>query len=269
MDLELADSVVTVVGAAHGVGGEIAKAFAQEQAHLALIDIDDSVKSTAQSLGTTYQVPVTAVVADVTDEMAIRNAATVISDRLGPVEHVVVAAGIGSRKFGDPFWNLSPQDWPRVIGVNLMGPVHVAHAFAPMLVAQRQGTCTFIASVAGQIGSQSDPPYSASKAALINFMQCAAKDFAQHNVRVNAISPGMVKTALNEGVWKGWNQLQPAAEKLSYEDWAAEKIEKLTPLGRWQEAADIANAALFLASPQAKNITGQTINVDGGWVMHS
>ena len=94
MDLELANSVVTVVGAAHGVGSEIAKAFAREQAQLALIDIDDSVNVTAQSLETTYQVPVTAVVADVTDEMAIRNAATVIANRLGPVEHVVVAAGI-------------------------------------------------------------------------------------------------------------------------------------------------------------------------------
>src|SRR5262249_18226577 len=125
-----------------------------------------------------------------------------------------------------------------------------------------------LASVAGQIGSQTDPPYSASKAALINFGQCAAKDLAPYQVRVNVLCPGMVKTELNRAVWEAWARQQAPGEEKRYEEGAGEKIERVVPLGRWQEPEDIANMAVFLASERGKNITGQTINVDGGFVMH-
>ena len=126
----------------------------------------------------------------------------------------------------------------------------------------------FLASVAGQIGSQTDPPYSAAKAAVINFAQCAAKDLAEHGVRVNTICPGMIRTPLNRSVWAAWNDLQPADSRLSYDEWADQKIATVAPLGRWQEPEDVASLAVFLASSLAKNITGQTLNVDGGQVMH-
>jgi NAD(P)-dependent dehydrogenase (short-subunit alcohol dehydrogenase family) len=192
-----------------------------------------------------------------------------IAAHWAPTRHLVFAAGMGSGKYGFPFWNLEPADWRRVLDVNLVGAVNAAHAFAPALVAAKAGTMLFVVSVAGQIGSQTDPPYSAAKAGLINFTQCAARDLAQHGVRVNAVSPGMVKTALNRGVWQAWNDCQGEQQRQSYDDWAAEKVRRVAPLGRWQEPEDIAAAAVFLASPQAKNITGQTINVDGGQVMHS
>jgi NAD(P)-dependent dehydrogenase (short-subunit alcohol dehydrogenase family) len=118
------------------------------------------------------------------------------------------------------------------------------------------------------MGSQTDPPYSASKAALINFAQCMAKDLAPHGVRVNSIAPGMVRTAVNRSVWEAWSALQPPEKRRSYEDWAGEKVRAVVPLGRWQEPEDIAVVAVFLASVRARNITGQTINVDGGYVMH-
>ena len=89
-----------------------------------------------------------------------------------------------------------------------MGMVHVAHAVAPGMIARKAGTMVFVASVAGQIGSQTDPPYSASKAANINFAQCLAKDLAPHEVRVNVVNPGMVQTPLNRRVWQAWNELQ-------------------------------------------------------------
>ena len=126
----------------------------------------------------------------------------------------------------------------------------------------------FIASIAGQIGSQTDPPYSASKAAVINFMQCCAKDLAPFGVRANALCPGMVKTELNRSVWAAWAARQAPVERQSYEEWAGDKIRRLVPLGRWQEQEDIAAMVVFLASKRAKNVTGQTINVDGGYVMH-
>src|SRR5262249_33248909 len=134
--------------------------------------------------------------------------------------------------------------------------------------AARAGTMLFISSVAGQIGSQTDPPYSASKAALINFAQCAAKDLAPYGVRVNTICPGMIKTVLNRAVWEAWVRQRPEDKRLFYEAWAEEKIRRLVPLARWQDVDDIASMAVFLASTAGKNITGQTVNVDGGFVMH-
>jgi glucose 1-dehydrogenase/sorbitol-6-phosphate 2-dehydrogenase len=79
----------------------------------------------------------------------------------------------------------------------------------------------------------------------------------------------MVQTPLNRAVWKSWYDQSPVDQRLDYDSWAAEKIDKIAPLARWQTAEDVANAAVFLMSPRAKNITGQTVNVDGGQVMHS
>lgn len=79
----------------------------------------------------------------------------------------------------------------------------------------------------------------------------------------------MVKTALNRSVWQAWHDRQPEADRLDYEAWAADKIRRVAPLGRWQEPAEIATMAVYLASPHALNITGQTLNVDGGQVMHA
>ena len=109
----------------------------------------------------------------------------------------------------------------------------------------------FLSSVAGQIGSQTDPPYSAAKAALINFAQCAAKDLAPSGVRVNTLCPGMVQTPLNRGVYEAWAREQPESERSTYEAWTADKIKKLVPLNRWQQPEDIAAMAVFLASSQA------------------
>ena len=127
----------------------------------------------------------------------------------------------------------------------------------------------FLASVAGQFGSQTDPPYSASKAANINFAQCVARDLAGSGVRVNTICPGMIETPLNRGVWQAWNDRQPEDLKQGYDEWAAGKIASVVPLGRWQRPEDVADMAVFLSSERTHNVTGQTINVDGGFVMHS
>jgi NAD(P)-dependent dehydrogenase (short-subunit alcohol dehydrogenase family) len=155
----------------------------------------------------------------------------------------------------------------------LIGAVNVAHAFAPAMAEAGDATASgrsmlLLSSVAGQMGSQTDPPYSAAKAAVINFAQCAAKDLAASSVRVNALCPGMVQTPLNRSVFEAWAREQPGADRPSYEEWSADKIRKLVPLNRWQEPEDIAAMAVFLASSRGRNITGQTINVDGGYVMH-
>jgi 2-hydroxycyclohexanecarboxyl-CoA dehydrogenase len=130
-------------------------------------------------------------------------------------------------------------------------------------------TFLFLVSVAGQTGSQTDPPYSAAKAGLINFMQCAARDLAPHGVRANALSPGMVRTDLNESVRAAGQATLPHDRRQSYTAWAEAKIKQVSPLGLWQTPEEFAAMAVYLASDHAKNITGQTINIDGGQVMHA
>jgi NAD(P)-dependent dehydrogenase (short-subunit alcohol dehydrogenase family) len=268
MELNLAGQTAIITGGARGIGRAVAEAFAAERTTIALLDRDPAVQETARELAERFGVRALGCIADITDYAAVRREAGDIQTRAGRIDHIVHAAAIGSGKYGFPFWNLEPADWGRVLEVNVVGAINVAHAFAPALVQARSGTMLFVASVAGQIGSQTDPPYSASKAALINFAQCAAKDLAPYGVRVNALCPGMVETTLNRAVWEAWHRQQPEGARQSYEEWAAEKIRRVVPLGRWQTPEDIAAMVVFLASPRAGNVTGQTINVDGGFVMH-
>ena len=263
MDLQLAGEVAVVVGGARGLGHAVAAAFVAEGARVAIVDRDPDCAAVAREIRAEA-----GLVADVTDDQAIRGTADAVRRDFGRCDHVVFAAAVGSGKFGFPFWSLEPGDWGRVLRVNLVGAANVAHAFAPPMAEAGAGSLLFIASVAGQIGSQTDPPYSASKAGLINFAQCAAKDLAPYGVRVNALCPGMVKTALSRSVYEAWAARQPGGTAASYDEWAGDKIKALVPLGRWQTAEDVADMAVFLASKRAANVTGQTINVDGGQVMH-
>ena len=168
------------------------------------------------------------------------------------IEHVVHCAAVGSGKFGFPFTHLTPADWRSALEINIMGMVNIAHAITPAMVSVGRGTFVFLASVAGQIGSQTDPPYSASKAANINFAQCMAKDLAAHSIRVNTVCPGMVPTPLNRSVWQAWYDRTSPAERLSYEDWTQRKIKTVVPLGRWQTAQDVASMIVFLSSERAQ-----------------
>ncbi|WP_425614104.1 SDR family NAD(P)-dependent oxidoreductase [Anatilimnocola sp. NA78] len=268
MDLQIAGETALVVGGASGIGLAIAKAFAREGSHVVIWDRSSETAARATEIAAQSGHKVIGQSVDATDYAQVQAATQEAIAEVETIQHVVYAAGMGSGKFGFPFWKLEPGDWDCVLRVNLLGAVNVAHALAPGLAQRQQGTMLFISSVAGQIGSQTDPPYSAAKAGLINFAQAAAKDLAPHSVRVNTICPGMIQTPLNRAVWQAWNDQQPAEAKRSYDDWAGEKVRSLVPLRRWQTPEDIAELAVFLASPKANNITGQTMNVDGGWVMH-
>lgn len=268
-DKTMADQVAVISGGASGIGKAIAMSFAEAGAAVVLVDVDPCATEVAEEIAEMCGVRTAAIVADVADAEAMRGAAETTIGSFGRTDHLVCAAGSGSGKFGFPFWSLDPADWQSVLQVNLMGVVNMTHAWVPSMVAARRGTILMLSSVAGQIGSQTDPPYSAAKAAVINFAQCAAKDLASYDIRVNTICPGMIKTPLNRSVWRCWNDRQCEAERKTYEEWAEEKIGQVTPLGRWQDPDDIGEMAVFLASSRARNVTGQTINVDGGQVMHS
>ncbi|HIA62048.1 MAG TPA: SDR family oxidoreductase [Planctomycetaceae bacterium] len=273
---------ILIIGAAQGIGQAIARTFAADHYHVILADLSESVYDTAQQIRVDLpQASVDATVLDATDLRAVEQLAENITELLPDaqqnLQHVVYSAGAGSGKFGFPFWNMHPADWKRVLDVNLMGAVNVAHAFSKVLRANLRDNSTkvvdstllFIASIAGQMGSQTDPPYSAAKAGLINFMQVVAKDLAPFGIRANAISPGMIQSSLTRSVWQAWNDQQAEHDKLDYKQWGQDKLNNICPLARWQTPEEIAATALFLASTGAANITGQTINVDGGIIMHS
>jgi NAD(P)-dependent dehydrogenase (short-subunit alcohol dehydrogenase family) len=259
MTLSLAGQTVAITGAARGIGLAIARSFLEAGADVLALDLDPAALAELQK-----EAPdrVRIHTVNVADLAALRQA---VDDE--QIDHVVCAAAIGSGKTGFPFWNLDPSDWSRVLDVTLMGVVNTVHACVPALLKAetKRKSILILSSVAGQIGSQTDPPYSAAKAAVINFAQLAAKDFAPHGIRVNALSPGMVKTELNRAVFAASKE----AATMSYEEWADEKIRRVSPLGRWQEASEFGAMAVFLASDHARNLTGQTLNVDGGQVMHS
>jgi 2-hydroxycyclohexanecarboxyl-CoA dehydrogenase len=252
MDLQLHGQNIAIFGSSQGIGRAIANAFIDEGCHVRGFD-----RVAVDGIDTT--------IGDVACAQQVRDFAASFPQ----VNHVIYSVGVSSGKFGFPFWNVDAEDWARVLDLNLVGAVRVAQTFAPGLIASGGGSLLFLVSVAGQIGSQTDPPYSAAKAGLINFTQCAAKDLAKHQVRVNSLAPGMVKTDLNQTVWKASQQSLPESQRQSYEVWAAEKIAKVAPLGRWQMPEEYGAMACYLASPHARNITGQTINIDGGQVMHS
>ncbi len=268
MDLELTGHVAVVTGGASGIGLGCARGLAREGCDVALWDVARDVNDVASRLAEEFQVSAIGVAADVSSLDSARAAVEQTEGRLGAVVHLVHAAAVTSGKFGYPFTNVDPGAWHRVLDVNVMGMVHVAQLIAPGMISRRAGTMVFVASVAGQIGSQTDPPYSASKAANINFAQCLAKDLAPYQVRVNTVNPGMVQTPLNRQVWQAWNDQQPADQRRSYEDWAGEKVRNVIPLGSWQSVDDIADMVTFLSSARTAQVTGQTINVDGGFVMH-
>jgi 2-hydroxycyclohexanecarboxyl-CoA dehydrogenase len=259
MTISLTDQTVAITGAAKGIGLAIAEAFLEAGAKVLAIDLD--AKALAEFKATAPK-RIEALSLNVADFAALK---TGLAGR--EIDHLVCAAAVGSGKMGFPFWNLEPADWIGVLDITLMGTVNTVHACVPGLLAGEttRKSVLLLASVAGQIGSQTDPPYSAAKAATINFAQLAAKDFAPYGVRVNAMSPGMVKTSLNRAVFESSKE----SATMTYEEWAGEKIKRISPLGRWQETEEFGAMAVFLASEYGKNLTGQTLNIDGGQVMHS
>jgi 2-hydroxycyclohexanecarboxyl-CoA dehydrogenase len=237
MNLQLSGHQVAVFGSSSGIGRAIAQAFVEEGALVR--GFDRTAPADAAPFATTL--------GDVTSLPQVNEFAAAFPT----IDHVVFSVGAGSGKFGFPFWNLSPGDWARVLEINLIGAVNVAHSFAPKLVARGDGSVLLVASVAGQMGSQTDPPYSAAKAGLINFMQCAAKDFAPHGVRVNALAPGIIATPLTSPI-------------TSKPEWKAAYAARCA-LNRWADPSEMAGPVVFLASDASSYVTGTTLFADAGW----
>lgn len=261
MDLGLTGQTAIVTGGASGIGAAVVSLLQQEQARPVIWDLQAADASTFHD-----SVPQLSV--DVSQGESVEQAWQQTVAEHGTAQILVHCAAVGSGYLGFPWHNVPVSAWHRILQVNILGMTHVATVVGKAMADAKRGAMVFLSSVAGQIGSQTDPPYSASKAANINFAQCLARDLAPSGVRVNTVCPGMVRTPLNQSVWQAWANQNPQ-ETLSYDQWAERKIQQLVPLGRWQKAEDVASAIVFLCSDRASEITGQTLNVDGGFVMHS
>src|SRR5207244_8286862 len=143
--LGLTGQTAVVAGGARGIRRAIARAFAEEGANVAVIDRDVEAEASARELEH-LRVHSLAVVADVTSYDAMKQAAARVAEGLGRIGHLVFAVGIGSGKYGFPFWNLEPSDWGRVLEVNVVGAVNFAHAFVPALIKACAGTVLFLSS---------------------------------------------------------------------------------------------------------------------------
>jgi len=245
---QLENQFAVVTGAGRGIGRAIALKFAEAGADVVCIsrteENSQKVANEVRALGRKAW----AHAVDVADSSAVNAVAEKILADCGRVDILVNNAGVTRDGL---LMRMSDADWDTVLDTNLKGAFLVTKGFSRAMLRQRSGRIINISSISGLVGNAGQCNYAASKAGLIGFTQAAAREFASRGITVNAIAPGFTETDMTAE----FNE-QMRAELL-----------KRIPLGCFGQAEDIAQAALFLASPAARYITGQVLTVDGGMVM--
>ena len=245
---QLANQIAVVTGAGRGIGRAIALKFAAEGADVVCVsrtaENSEKVAGEIRALGRKAW----AFAVDVSDAKSVNAAAEKILAEAGKVDILVNNAGITRDGL---LMRMSDEDWDTVLNTNLKGAFLFTRALSRSFLKQRSGRIINVASIIGLVGNAGQCNYAASKAALIGFTKSAAKEMASRGVNVNALAPGFIETDMTAGL---------------KEEWKAELLKKI-PLNCLGQAEDIAHAALFLASPASRYITGQVLTVDGGMVM--
>lgn len=243
----LENKIALVTGAARGIGQAIALQLASDGADLALCDVKaewlDDTAAKVRALGRraeTYAM-------DVAAGAAVGEAVAKIAADFGRIDVLVNNAGITRDTL---LIRMTEEDWDAVLDVNLKGAFLVTKAVVKYMMKQRSGAIVNIASVVGIMGNPGQANYTASKAGLIALTKTTAKELGSRNVRVNAVAPGFIRTAMTDKL------AEPVKEAML----------KMVPLGRLGEPADVAKAVAFLASDAAAYVNGQTLAVCGGMV---
>ena len=245
---QLANQIAVVTGAGRGIGRAIALKFAAEGAEVVCVSrtLENSQKVAGEVRALGRQAWAFAV--DVADAAAVNAAAEKILAAAGKVDILVNNAGVTRDGL---LMRMSDADWDTVLNTNLKGAFLVTKAFSRAMIKARAGRIINVSSVIGLIGNAGQCNYAASKAGLIGFTQSAARELASRGITVNAIAPGFIETDMT-------SELKPELR---------EAVLKQIPLGCFGQAEDVAAAALYLASPAARYVTGQVLTVDGGMVM--
>jgi 3-oxoacyl-[acyl-carrier protein] reductase len=245
---QLANQIAVVTGAGRGIGRAIALKFAEAGADVVVVsrtqENSEKVAAEIRALGRKAW----AYAVDVSDSAAVTAAAEKILAETPKIDILVNNAGVTRDGL---IMRMSDEDWDTVIDTNLKGAFLLTKAFFRVFAKQRSGRIINISSVIGLIGNPGQANYAASKAGLIGLTQSTARELAARSVTVNAIAPGFIETDMT-------SVLNPTLK---------ENILKQIPAGKFGQAEDIANAALFLANPASGYVTGQVLTVDGGMVM--
>lgn len=241
-----ADRVALVTGAAQGIGAAVTRALAARVLATDVQCIPDSLKAMPG---------VSAAPLDVTDPAAAERAVTLAEDHLGPLTDLVNVAGILRP---GRLTDLSDADWHATFAVNTTGVFFVSRAAARRMQAHRRGAIVTVGSNAAHVPRSGMGAYAASKAAATHLTRCLALELAPYGVRCNLISPGSTDTAMQRQLWTG----PDAPARMIAGDPAHHRVG--IPLGRLATPEDIAHAALFLLSDEARHITMQHLTVDGG-----
>jgi NAD(P)-dependent dehydrogenase (short-subunit alcohol dehydrogenase family) len=259
--MELAGQVALVTGAGQGIGKAAALALAAAGADVAVSDINEaSVKETAAAIAAAGRRTL-AIRADVGNLAEIDRMVSEAVAHFGRIDTLVNNAGVTRRAY---IMDLTEEDFDRIFRVNAKGVFFCLQRVAREMIPRRSGRIINIASIAGKgFAGTSNAIYAASKGAVISLTKTAAQQLGRHNINVNAVCPGIVRTALYS------EMVRVIAEK---EGATVEEIERRgtesVPLRRANDPEDIADMIVFLASPGARNISGQAFNVDGGLVPH-
>ena len=266
----LTGKVALITGAGGGIGRGIARCLAEEGVHLALADISESGAETATEEIRKFGVNAIPCTLDVTDKIQCRDVVDAVTKEFGHLDIVVNNAGViggADFKLGMPLSDINEDDWDDTYSVNVQGVFLLCQASLEKMKGKGWGRIINISSRAGRDGRETIPHYSASKAAVIIFTQALARELAREGITVNAVCPGLIWSEM-------WKQI---AEKLrekfpNFKGKTAREVfdhfVEQTPLGVEQSTEDIGRVVAFLASDDAKTITGQAILVDSGAVMH-
>jgi NAD(P)-dependent dehydrogenase (short-subunit alcohol dehydrogenase family) len=255
----LAEQVAIVTGAGNGIGRATALALARAGAQVAVVDVDaGAAKATADAVAALGRRSL-ALDTDVGDLAAIDRMVRAVTATFGRIDVLVNNAGVTRRA---DIMDLTEQDWDRIMRVNAKGVFFCLQRVAREMIPCRRGRIVNIASIAGKgYAGTSNAIYAASKGSVISLTRTAAQQLARHDINVNAICPGITVTALSEANVA----VRARDEGLSVEEMKRRR-NAVIPLGRPNDPEDVAAVAVFLAGPAARNITGQSLNVDGGIV---
>ncbi|HTU01270.1 MAG TPA: SDR family NAD(P)-dependent oxidoreductase [Candidatus Sulfotelmatobacter sp.] len=264
--MRLADRVALVTGSGAGIGRAIAIAMAKEGADLLIADIRGEAAEAVAKAAEALDRRAAVLQVDVSREADVRHAIAEGLRLFGRIDILVNNAGINPG-LGLPFSRQVEADWDRVFNVNVKSVFFTCKHLAPHLMERRTGKIVNIASIAGPLSSQTMPSYSVAKMGVVTFTKIVAKDLARYNVNANVICPGLLWTDMWKNIGEVIRETNPAYTDLTPREMFERRVAEWIPMKREQTPEDIANAAVFLASEEARNITGQALMVDGGVVM--